>query len=522
MIRIFFAHMKIMLAYISGASSREDLFISQLPTGLCYLHASLLKSGFDAWLANFSAWKPADIAGSIAAHKPDIIGISQWTHNRHAALELARLARKTVPTCRIVLGGGHASFRYRELLEREAAVDAVVIGEGERTLEEMARCLASGNSWDDLPGIAFRKNGQVVVNPPAPLLEDLDSLPSPHVGLDRSLGVDVQQQAEFIITARGCPAACHFCASPAFWNRKLRFRSPRQIVDEIRAIRERYGLIYFSLRDDTFTADRQRAIEFCRLLIDSRLHIVWNCQSRVTALDEELLSWMKRAGCECVQLGVESGSPRILEYLGKRITPEQVMRAAAMVRRVGISLSIYLISDIPQENETDVQATIALIRQIRPDDGYVSPLAYFPGTYLFDQAAASGQVARDIFEHSREVAVYAMGRRGVNTRRVLKDLTRYANHARPDFSAQKKLLGYCHATNIICGERHLREGRFKAAEAEYREIICREADNPWGWYLLAELQEEQGQTAHARDSYRQVLQIVPRHAPSRTALERLG
>ena len=185
----------------------------------------------------------------------------------------------------------------------------------------------------------------------------MDSLPLPAASFENAIGVDVRRQLEFIITSRGCPASCSFCSSPRFWGKTLRFRSPRAIIDEIRYIRDKYGLIYFSIRDDTFTSDRKRVVEFCRLLLQEKIYILWNCQSRVNAVDEEILCWMKRAGCECVQFGVESGSKRVLMSLGKGITPEQVKRAALATRRVGIHFSIYLITGVPGETEEDLKET---------------------------------------------------------------------------------------------------------------------------------------------------------------------
>lgn len=284
-------------------------------------------------------------------------------------------------------------------------------------------------------------------------------------------------------------------------------------------IRDRYGLIYFSLRDDTFTADRARTIEFCRLLIERRTGILWNCQSRVNALDEELLIWMKRAGCECIQLGVESGSPRILSLLGKTISPAQVERAAGLIRQVGINLSIYLISDVPGETEDDLRETIELVKRIRPDDGYVSPLAYFPGTRMFEEAVAAGQVDRDIFELNDQAAVYAVGRPGRNSRRILQCLGRVAPHDALRFKRQKELLGYCYVTNVLAGEFYRQRGDRSLAERKFREIAEREPDNPWGWYLLGDLYAEMGEKKMALDCYQAVCGIVPEHGPSREALQ---
>lgn len=510
--------MKIFLAYISGLSTRDDPFISLLPCGLCYLQSSLREAGFDAWLANFSGWSNSEILRLLKQERPDVVVISQWTHNRHASLELAHIVRRLNPKSMIVLGGGHATFQYNEILRQGSSVDAVILGEGEATLLEFARLLKSGNDWREITGIAYRRNDKVVMTSPRSLLADLDALPFASRYFEYSFGVDCEQQAEFIVSARGCPSSCAFCSSPGFWGRRVRFRSPENIVDEILYVRDRYGLIYFSLRDDTFTADRTRTIAFCRLLIQRRAHIVWNCQSRVTALDEELLVWMKRAGCECVQLGVESGSHRILSRLGKAITPLQVEHAASIVRKVGISLSVYLISDVPGETTEDVDATIALVRRIRPEDGYVSPLAYYPGTRLFNEAVTDGRVCSDVFQDNRAAAIYAIGKPGNNRRRLLRALAgRYEEGSR-SFERQKDLLGYCYTTNVLAGEYFRQHGNDVAAEREFREIIEREPDNPWGWYLLGELLAECGDHKRAAGCYRHVLVCVPNHTPSRLAL----
>lgn len=514
--------MNILLAYISGVTDRSDPYVSLLPSGLCYLHSTLKEAGLPSLLANFSAWSDAEIERQLAREQPGMVAISQWTHNRHASLDLARLVRRACPACLIVMGGGHATFQYDEILCDQYPVDLIAIGESEATLLELARCLSSGKQWQEIPGIAFCTDSRIMVTPARPLLTDLDQLPFASTHLDHSVGVDCALQAEFIVTARGCPSACTFCSSPGFWNRRVRYRSPENIIAEILFIRDRYGLIYFSLRDDTFTADRARAIAFCRLLIERNVRIIWNCQSRVTSLDEELLVWMKRAGCECVQLGVESGSPRILKLLGKSITPRQVELASAAVRKVGINLSVYMISDVPGETEADLSASIALIRSIRPDDGYVSPLAYYPGTRLFTDAVAAGRVDARIFQLSRDAAVYAVKKPAGSSGRLFKALARQRPDKTGSFTEQKDLLGYFFVTNVLAGEWYRQAGNHDAAEREFREITDRESANPWGWYLLGELLSEKGRRLQARTCYQRVLDLVPKHAPSLEAVDVLS
>ena len=283
-------------------------------------------------------------------------------------------------------------------------------------------------------------------------------------------------------------------------------------MDEIRYIRDRYGLIYFSIRDDTFTADRERVLEFCRLLLQEKVHILWNCQSRVNAVDEEMLFWMKRAGCECVQYGVESGSAVVLARLGKRIALADVRRAMAATRRAGIHPSIYIITGVPGEGEADVRQTLALIDEIKALDGQVSPLAYYPGTPLFDHAVKNGGIDAELFRQKEEAFFVRSDPFVERTRKRL--LARIEKVARAsvftpnDIRQQKELLGYCHATNVMAGELYGMAGHMRGAEREYREIVGHEPANPWGWLALGELYAERGMLKQAEHAYERAAALV--------------
>ena len=509
--------MKILLAYQSGQSHRSDPYISLVPTGLCYLHACLREAGYDSILANFSAWSATRVRKELLAFKPDLIGISQWTHNRHTSLDLARVCRDILPDSTIVMGGGHATFCYEDILTEGSPVDIVIRGEAEATLLELAARLLVTAEWQSLAGLAFRRNGTITVTHLRENLKDLDLLPLPARYLDTSIGIDLELQSEFIVTTRGCPSTCYFCSSPDFWGRRIRFRSPAAIVEEIMYIRQKFGLIYFSIRDDTFTADRKRVLEFCELLRKQEVNILWNCQSRVTAIDEELVAEMKRAGCECIQLGVESGSPRILRQLGKNIDPAQIEHACQLIRNIGINLSIFLISDVPGETGDDIRQTFELVRRIHPDDGYVSPLAYYPGTQLYKEGVAAGNTSPGVFADSRHAAVYVASKPGHSSARLLDELT-HNQLADPDrFNRQKKRLGYCHTTNVIAGEWYRQRGEFDKAEKELQEITTIQPGNPWGWFLLGDLYTERGKAEKGKEFYAKVLSIVPQHGPSKAA-----
>ena len=226
---------------------------------------------------------------------------------------------------------------------------------------------------------------------------------------------------------------------------------------------------------------------------------------------------MKRAGCECIQLGVESGSPHILQQLGKKIAPAQIEQACALIREIGINLSIYLISDIPGETGNDIQLTIKLVRNIQPDDGYVSPLAYYPGTQLYKNSLECGNVTSDIFVNSRQTALYVASKPGQSSARLLKELTKNRQNYPERFEKQKKLLKYCYTTNVIAGEWYRQRGEFDKAEKELLEITTMQPSNPWGWFLLGDIYTELGKIKEGKESYAKVLSIVPQHSPSKAA-----
>lgn len=513
--------MEILLAYKAHSGGERDPHTSLLPIGLGYINAFLRKEGYRSKVANFSrsAWR--EIADFIADRPPAILGVSQFTHNRFDSLRLARLTKKINPSCFVVFGGPHATHRFREILSQNDSVDAVVIGEGEETFCELVRCLAQNrsNELDSVRGIAFRNAGSILMTPPRMPLDDLDALPFPAAYFDDAIGVDVRRQMEFIVTSRGCPASCRFCSSPRFWGRSLRFRSPRSIVDEIKFIRDRYGLIYISIRDDTFTADRNRVLDFCRLLLQEKVYILWNCQSRVNAVDQEVLFWMKRAGCECVQFGIESGSMKVLRTLGKNITREQIRKAAEYTRRAGLHLSLYLVTGVPGETDEDVGETLSLLESIKASDGQISPLVYYPGTSLCEEGMNSGSIGRDLFESDTRDALYVRSDAFVrnSTKFLLKRVESVAektSFTQADFRAQKNELGYCHATNVMAGEMYESEGKWLKAETEYREIIVREPDNPWGWLMIGELHDRRGDAANARQAFKALASLVPAHAPA--------
>jgi tetratricopeptide (TPR) repeat protein len=162
--------------------------------------------------------------------------------------------------------------------------------------------------------------------------------------------------------------------------------------------------------------------------------------------------------------------------------------------------------------------TVELVRRIHPDDGYVSPLAYYPGTQLYKEAVASNRISTDMFSDSLQEALYVVSARGKSLPRFIKELTGNQQDKAETFKLQKEQLGYCYVTNVISGEWYRQRGKFDKAEHEFREITNRQPQNPWGWFLLGDLYSERGNTRKGKEFYAKVLELTPEHGPSKAAM----
>jgi radical SAM superfamily enzyme YgiQ (UPF0313 family) len=520
---------KILLAYTCHDLGRMEFYSRFTPLGLGSINALLRSHGYDSRILNCSSWSWKRTERYLSAERPDVFGVSVFTFNRHEAMRLAALARRVAPSCLIVAGGPHATHLSHHLLAHYPQIDVVARGEGEETMLDLVRARQEGDPIPRLAGISgitFRTPPGPAAAPARaprttachdttdrPVILDLDRLP--HPALDPAMvGVDPVSQFEFIITSRGCPAACTFCSSPDFWGRGLRFRSPESMVEEVRLLRDRHGVVYVSVRDDTFTVNKKRVIDFCRMLIEQKVDLLWDCQSRVNAVDEERLLWMRRAGCTHIQYGVESGSPRMLERLNKGITIEQIRAAAAATRRVGLGLSIYLITGIDSETDADLEATARLIEDIRPHDGLVSPMTVYPGTALYEDAKVRFGLGDDYWARARGEAFFV--REDPWTRRSVRVLSatlrrtgRRAAYGPEDFERQRALVGECYALRLSAAEYWQRRNAWGRARAEYQAIL---GDNPrslWAHMRLGTLSMRRRKPADAAAHFRAAAEIAP-------------
>jgi len=532
---------KIHLVYKCHDLGKMEFYSRFTPLGLGTIVAHLRREGFDATLVNLSSWSWPRVRRFFETERPDIVGVSAFTFNRHEAMRVAALARAAHPPCLVLAGGPHATHLPHHLLERYPQIDLVVRGEGEETMLEIARAVAAGHLVRPdrgkapvdgahlqgagaagpphaVAGLSYRSSAGPRDTRDRPVIQNLDLLPHPAQDL-HLVGVEAESQFEFVITSRGCPAACTFCSSPEFWGRGLRFRSAAHMIEEVRLLREKHGVVYLSIRDDTFTAHRQRVLDFCRGLEASDLDLLWDCQSRVNIVDEERLVAMRRAGCTHIQYGVESGSPRMLERLNKGIGVEEIRRAAALTRKVGLGLSIYLITGIDSETDEDLDSTVRLIEAIRPHDGLVSPLTVYPGTGLYDEARQRHGLTDDFWIRSRDEAYFVRHdpwtRRAVRTlQATLRRVGREAAYGPDDFASQRRLVGDCTTLRLAVGEHHERRGRLLRAQEEYAALLAAHPKSLWARMRLGHIATRRRRYAEAAEHYAAATRIVPafRHA----------
>ena len=393
--------MKILLVYPYFIEPRIHVEeIAAVPMGLYYIGATLKANGYDVEIINWYDAKDsrAAIEETLISKAPDVIGFSILHANRWGGIEIARLAKSIDPHVKVVFGGIGATFLWHHLLSNFKEIDYVVLGEGERTFLKLLEQFASNAAPEAIgriAGLALRRNSRIVRTAPAPFIQDLDSLAPPARYFD----------FQHLSLTRGCPGRCTFCGSPRFWKRRVRAHSADYFVDQLAMLAQR-GVNSFFISDDTFTLNAGRVMEVCRKMIDRGLHVVWQAISKVSAVNADMLYWMRKAGCIQISYGVESGAPQIRERFRKDIHEDQIKRAFDLTTAHGIMARAYFIYGAPGETWQTIGQTLALIRRIRPLSAIFYILDIFPGTELYEAYKARHGVDDDIWLQPIEDLLY--------------------------------------------------------------------------------------------------------------------
>jgi len=371
---------------------RSDKYL-QYPIFLAYSASQMRTAGHEVSYLD-SVIQDLDINQTLAEARrarPDAIFMETTTPSIDADYESLTALKKSTEA-KIIVGGPHATYFHREVLEKCLAIDIVIRHEFDT---KIAKVISNLDRLDGVKGITYRNDGQIIDNGDGEMAGDLDRIPFP----DREVipwkwykeAWYSRQPFMNMMTSRGCPYHCTFCLWPqSMYGHKQRFRSLDNVLAEIRYLIDRYGLKEVNIDDGTFTTNRQRVIEFCQMLRNEKIKLIWTCNGRVDNLDDEMLKEMKESGCKMIRLGVESGSQEVLNKIKKGLTLKQIEDGIRMVKKHGIQALGGFMFGFPYDTRETVEQTIRFAKELSPDQVQFSISMCYPGTSLYEYAKESG------------------------------------------------------------------------------------------------------------------------------------
>jgi radical SAM superfamily enzyme YgiQ (UPF0313 family) len=364
-------------------------------------HLSLLEQHWDFIKAleteEHFVWD--EIKRTIRDFKPDIIGLSVLTPCYGSAAKINKMAKRIDPNIRIVWGGPHPTVQAREILRDEPEVEAIVMGEGEITFAELCSQIRVGETdWSGVNGVCYRgADDSMKITPPREFHGELDEMPFPDKSA--SLYIDAyfrdpeRAQLGNLFGSRGCPFRCAYCSSHTIWSRRVRYRTPENILEEMETLRKDFGVERFSFLDDTFTMNRKWAASICDGIIDRGVKTRWGCYTRLDVLTEELILKMRAAGCAEMDVGIETGSPRMVDFLQKDIKLDRVREMAKVMNKHHMAWNSFIMMGLPDETLEDIQMTVDFIYEIKPLRAILSVFTPYPGDHLYEVCKSRGMIA---------------------------------------------------------------------------------------------------------------------------------
>ncbi len=372
---------------------------SNTPLGILYIASYLEKHGISVKILDIAPQKLTlnAILKMISDEKPAIVGISSLTPGIRSAVQIADAIKNEIKEAPLIgIGGAHVNCDPT-FINRHQSFDFCVIGEGEIVMLDIIKRVLNG---EKVSGIIQGK-----------LIENLDDLPFParHLINEQYYHRDEDKSkvpAATIMGSRGCPFKCNFCSRPAY-RRIVRFRSTKNIVDEMEQISESCGG-KFSFVDDTLTFNKKKIIDICREIISRGLKVQWMGQTRASHIDEEVLNYLRKAGCIDLFIGVESGNEQIRNnVINKNVTDQQIFKAVELCRKYGIHTNLFLMIGFPGETMKEINDTVNFGLRAKADMIGIRLTVPLPGSEIFEYAIREGMIDRNVIDR------YANGELGV-------------------------------------------------------------------------------------------------------------
>lgn len=304
-----------------------------------------------------------------------IFCFSTYTANYNLTSEIVAMLREKIAKDAIFVAGGHHASALPEEVLRD--FDYVIIGEGEKALLQLIKDLKQGKN------VAKK----AIVGECIECLDDAGWIDYSMVKMDKYTRTVNGQKSISILTSRGCPYRCNFCNSYLMKTYKtVRFRSAKNVFDEVISLNKQFGITSFRIQDDIFSINKPRLRELAKLF--EPFHFSFRCFARIDNINEEILEYYKKIGIFHLSFGVESGSQKILDLMNKGITVNQIRESILLSKKNGFKCRVYLIAGYPGETEETIDETIELMKEVCPDDISIYPLIPYPGTPLFHNPEA--------------------------------------------------------------------------------------------------------------------------------------
>jgi anaerobic magnesium-protoporphyrin IX monomethyl ester cyclase len=384
-----------------GSAKVEQGFIP--PIGLISVYSFLKYRGYNVEFLDtqFDDYNDNTLKQRLSESSYDVVGIPVFTSTADFAFSTAKLVRDILPNSKIIFGNIHASSQPELTIAQCPEVDFIVKHEGEFTLDELLRSIADNDvSFENIRGIAYKKDGKFHENENRPFISDLNILP-PNFYCDIDLSRYIPHPTQYaalpnypIITQRGCPYSCTYCEASAILGKKIRHFSPERIVEELKILRDKHGARGVYFQDSTFTVNKKYTMSLVDLMQKEKLGLLWSCNTRADKVDDELCSAMHNAGCLQIVLGIESGNQQSLDVVSKQTTVEAQTKGVELIHKHKISTICSYILCLPGETEEMAWNTVNYAKRLGSRIAmFYLPVPY-PGSVLYQSCVKDNGIHR--------------------------------------------------------------------------------------------------------------------------------
>ena len=387
---------------------KED---NDFPLGIAYLAAILKKEGTDVKICcqDVFHYPNEKLAEEFLKNEDyDLIGLGFLAARfKETVVGLCETINEYKKDAWLVLGGQGPSAIPEYVLEKTGA-DVVAIGEAEETIIELLKCKMENGDLSKVKGIAWQDGKEIIITERREPTLKLDEIPFPewsafpmekYTNNVKLFGATDSDKTLGILTSRGCINRCNFCYR---MEKGIRFRSIENVVEEIKTLKDRYGITYFKIQDELFDFPKKRILDFYEVLKKNNLKIKFYCQARVDIFDEEMAAWLKESGCKFLNFGMESGDQNVLNLMNKNTTVEQNIKAAEIARKIGIGLGLNFIWGNKGDTEETLRKNVELIKTYNTYDQLrtIRPVTPYPGCELYYEAIEKGLLSgpEDFFD----------------------------------------------------------------------------------------------------------------------------